>query len=141
MMLRDHRAWMFKEADATALGWEVYAYRDKIGDDTGIALVADATKILAAGKKPGENREVDPSRTALVTAAEAFMESIRASVVSKKGESTCDALTGFQATVIAITANQAITEGKRIAFTPEMFTLFCLVIASTASIALMISRT
>lgn len=119
VMLRDHRAWMFKEADATALGWEVYAYRDKIGDDTGIALVADATKILAAGKKPGENREVDPSRTALVTAADAFLESIRA----KKNESACDALTGFQATVVAITANQAITEGKRIAFTPEMFQL------------------
>lgn len=119
VMLRDHRAWMFKEADATALGWEVYAYRDQIGDDTGIALVADATKILAAGKKPGENREVDPSRTALVTAAEAFLDSIRA----KKGESACDALTGFQATVVAITANQAITEGRRIAFTPEMFAL------------------
>ncbi|MBA3700313.1 MAG: Gfo/Idh/MocA family oxidoreductase [Planctomycetes bacterium] len=123
VMLRDHRAWMFKEADATALGWEVYAYRDHIGDDTGIALVADATKILAAGKKPGENREVDPTRTALVTAAEAFMEAIRAAVVSKQGASACDALTGFQATVVAITTNQAITEGKRIAFTPEMFAL------------------
>ena len=119
VMLRDHRAWMFKEADATALGWEVYAYRDQIGDDTGIALVADATKILAAGKKPGENREVDPSRTPLVTAAEAFLEAIRA----KKQESACNALTGFQATVVAITANQAITEGKRIVFTPEMFAL------------------
>jgi predicted dehydrogenase len=119
VMVRDHRAWMFKEADATALGWEVYAYRDKIGDDTGIALVADATKILAAGKKPGENREVDPKRTPQVTAAEAFLEAIRA----KKGESACDALTGFQATVVAITANQAITEGRRIALTPEMFAL------------------
>jgi len=119
VMLRDHRAWMFKEADATALGWEVYAYREKLGDDTGIALVADATKILAAGKKPGENREVDPKRTALVTAAEAFLGAIRA----KKGDSACDALTGFQATVVAITANQAINDGKRIAFTPEMFAL------------------
>lgn len=119
VMVRDHRAWMFKEADATALGWEVYAYRDKIGDDTGIALVADATKILAAGKKPGENREVDPKRTPQVTAAEAFLDAIRA----KKGESACDALTGFQASVVAITANQAIREQKRIAFTPEMFAL------------------
>jgi predicted dehydrogenase len=119
VMVRDHRAWMFKEADANALGWEVYAYREKLGDDTGIALVADATKILAAGKKPGENREVDPKRTAPVTAAEAFLDAIRA----KKGESACDALTGFQATVVAITANQAIREGKRIAFTPEMFAL------------------
>ncbi len=118
VMLRDHRAWMFKEADATALGWEVYAYRERLGDDTGIALVADATKILAAGKKPGENREVDPKRTALVTAAEAFLGAIRI-----KGASACDALTGFQATVVAITANQAITAGRRIAFTPEMFAL------------------
>lgn len=119
VMLRDHRAWMFKEADATALGWEVYAYREKLGDDTGIALVADATKILAAGKKPGENREVDPKRTALVTAAEAFLGSIRA----KKGESTCDALTGFQATVTAIKANEAITTGTRIELKPEWYRL------------------
>jgi predicted dehydrogenase len=118
VLLRDHRAWMFKEADAAALGWEVYAYREKLGDDTGIALVADATKILAAGKKPGENREIDPKRTAPVTAAEAFLDAIRA-----KGPSACDALTGFQATVVAITANQAIRENRRIAFTPEMFAL------------------
>jgi N-acetylglucosamine kinase-like BadF-type ATPase len=110
---------MFKEADANALGWEVYAYREKRGDDTGIALVADATKILAAGKQPGENREVDPKRTALVTAAEAFMDAIRAG----KGASACDALTGFQATVVALTANQAVAGNKRIAFTPEMFQL------------------
>jgi predicted dehydrogenase len=119
VMVRDHRAWMFKEADATALGWEVYAYREKLGDDTGIALVADATKILAAGKKPGENREVDPKRTPQVTAAEAFLDAIRA----KTGESACDALTGFQATVVAIITNRAIREQKRIVFTPEMFAL------------------
>jgi predicted dehydrogenase len=119
VLVRDHRAWMFKEADAAALGWEVYAYREKRGDDTGIALVADATKILAAGKQPGENREVDPKRTALVTAAEAFMDAIRAG----KGASACDALTGFHATVVGITANQAVSENKRIAFTPEMFAL------------------
>ncbi|HEX3134569.1 MAG TPA: Gfo/Idh/MocA family oxidoreductase [Planctomycetota bacterium] len=119
VLVRDHRAWMFKEADAAALGWEVYAYREKRGDDTGIALVADAIKIFAAGKQPGENREVDPKRTALVTAAEAFLDAIRAG----KGVSACDALTGFQATVVGITANQAIAETKRLAFTPEMFAL------------------
>ena len=48
---------------------EVYAFREKIGDETGIALVADATKILAAGKQPGENRDLlDPRRTAIVCA-------------------------------------------------------------------------
>ncbi len=118
VMLRDHRAWMFKEADAAALGWEVYAYREKLGDETGIALVADATKILAAGKKPGENREVDPHRTAPVTACEAFLEAIR-----HKQPSACDALTGFQATVTAITANQAIATRSRIELKPELFRL------------------
>ena len=116
VLLRDHRAWMFKEADAAALGWEVYAYRDKIGDDTGIALVADATKILAAGKQPGENRDVDPTRTALVSAAEAFLYAIRT-----KGTSACDALTGFQATVIALKAHEATVTGTTIIFDPAWF--------------------
>ena len=40
-----------------------------------------------------------------------------------KTPSACDALTGFRATVVAITANQAITENKRIAFQPEWFAL------------------
>ncbi len=116
VLLRDHRAWMFKEADSAALGWEVYAYREKIGDDTGIALVADATKILAQGKQPGENRDVDPTRTALVTAAEAFLYAIRT-----KTESACDALTGFQATVIALKAHEATVNGTAITFDPAWF--------------------
>jgi predicted dehydrogenase len=118
VLIRDYRAWMFKEYDSAGLGWEVYAFREKIGEDIGIALVADASKILAQGKKPSENREIDPKRTALVTSAEAFMDAIRG-----KTPSACDALTGFRATVVAITANQAITENKRIAFQPEWFAL------------------
>ena len=118
VLLRDHRAWMFKEADAPALGWEVYAYREKLGDENGIALVADATKILAAGKKPGENREVDPKRTAPVTACDAFLNAIRT-----KQPSACDALAGFQATVTAIKANEAIATRTRIELKPEWFQL------------------
>ena len=75
-------------------------------------------RLLIQGKKPSENREIDPKRTALVTSAEAFMDAIRG-----KTPSACDALTGFRATVVAITANQAITENKRIAFQPEWFAL------------------
>jgi predicted dehydrogenase len=118
VLIRDYRAWMFKEYDSNLLGWEVYAFKEKIGEDIGIALVANASKILAEGKKPSEHREIDPKRTALVTSAEAFMEAIRG-----KTPSACDALTGFRATVIAITTNQAIIENKRIAFQPEWFAL------------------
>ena len=60
IQLRDQRAWMFKETDAKAVGWEVFARKDplQIGNPvngtgiqtgSGIALVADATKQLALG--------------------------------------------------------------------------------------------
>ncbi|MBC8135574.1 MAG: Gfo/Idh/MocA family oxidoreductase [Fibrella sp.] len=118
VLLRDARAWMFKEADAPALGWEVYAYKEKLGDETGIALVADASKLLAEGKKPSENRDADPKRSALYHACNVFLNAIR----TGKGDPEAAASVGHTATVIALTANEAILTGKRIAFTPEMFT-------------------
>lgn len=119
VLLRDARAWMFKEADAPALGWEVYAYKEKLGDETGIALVADASKLLAEGKKPAENRDADPKRSSLYHACNVFLNAIR----TGKGDAEASASVGYTATVIALTANEAILGGKRIAFTPEMFTL------------------
>jgi predicted dehydrogenase len=55
LLTRGDRAWMFKEADSPLLGWEVYARKDKFGDETGIALVANATQLLAQGKIPGQD--------------------------------------------------------------------------------------
>ena len=40
-------AWMFKEVDAALLGWEVYARKDTFHKETGIALVAGASKQTA----------------------------------------------------------------------------------------------
>ncbi len=42
-------AWMFKEVDAALLGWEVYARKDNFHKETGIALVAGASKQTALG--------------------------------------------------------------------------------------------
>src|SRR4029079_15884239 len=53
LMLREKRAWLCKEADSPLLGWEVYAHKDSVLEESGIALVADSTKILAAGAEPG----------------------------------------------------------------------------------------
>src|SRR5581483_10480343 len=85
IVLRGQRAWMFKEPDASQLGWEVFARKDEmvIGDvaagsglqlGTGIALVADATKQLALGKQPGQVG-TDLTRTSLYQAAEGFLNS------------------------------------------------------------------
>ena len=42
VMLRDFKAWKFKEPDAPLVGWEVYARKDLFYTEQGVALVADA---------------------------------------------------------------------------------------------------
>jgi predicted dehydrogenase len=122
MLLRDQRAWMFKETDAPLLGWEVYARKDKlgVGEDTtatGIALVADATKLIKQGKQPGEVG-TDVSKTALYQAIQAFLTAIRTEKKPAAG-----ALEGYQATVTALKTHEAILAGNRILFQKEWFEL------------------
>ncbi len=118
VLLRDGRAWMFKESDAPSLGWEVYAYKEKVGDDTGIALVADATKLLAAGLEPGKNRETDPTKGSLYYASVAFLDGIRTKKPTVSGP-----LEGFTSTVAALKANEAITTGSKITLAPDLFVI------------------
>ncbi len=56
VMLRQSRAWMFKEVDAPLLGWEVYARKEShcLAEETGIVLRADASKqTVAVGNTAG----------------------------------------------------------------------------------------
>ena len=142
LILRDQRAWMFKEADSSQLGWEVFARKDQwvIGDPsagsglalgTGIALVADATKQLALGKKPGE-MGTDLTRTAIYQAVETFIRSCQAGQrVSVKEKSDADPNPavapgpeeGYTATVVAIKCNEAALANGKITFEKDWFTL------------------
>jgi predicted dehydrogenase len=120
VLLRDQRAWLFKEADAPLLGWEVYARKEEYGDETGICLVADASKQLAEGKIPGKQKQVvDPGKNALFFACEAFLNSIR----DPKKKPDCGALQGYQATVTALKANEAVRNGTKIVYQKEWFDL------------------
>jgi len=69
VMLREGKAWMFKEVDAPLLGWEVYANKESFYKETGIALSANATKLAKATAKPGES----DSPTPLFSALDAFI--------------------------------------------------------------------
>lgn len=142
IILRDQRAWMFKEADSGQLGWEVFARKDEmaIGDvaagtgmklGTGIALVADATKQLALGRQPGEVG-TDVTKTALYQAVDGFLQSCRKgervfakepSTEDKKPPLVPGPVEGFEATVVGIKANEAVLSGTKITFQPEWFTL------------------
>ena len=118
LLIREKRAWLFKEADSALLGWEVYARKEPVHDDVGIALVADATKILAAGKEPGKDGPIEPEQEALYLALDNFAWAVRGKAPLNAGP-----LEGLQATVTAIKAHEATLTGTRIALTPEMFSL------------------
>ncbi len=114
ILIRDNHAWMFKEADSPLLGWEVYARKDDILNEQGIALVANATKILAQGKKPAE--AASDTDSPLRYALEKFVEHINEGTPPTAGW-----LAGFEATVTAIKANEAVMKGTRVEFDPSGF--------------------
>lgn len=110
IVLRETKGWLFKEADAPTLGWEVYARKDQIGDEVGYVLVADSTKLVAAGKLP-HDVEAEPEDAPLRHALEGFLTAIR------KGEpAAAGAVEGYRATVTAIRAHEAVRDGRRIEF-------------------------
>jgi predicted dehydrogenase len=141
VLIRDNKAWLFKETDAPLLGWEVYARKDKFYEETGIALVANASKSVQQAPKPGETEITNP---VLLSALERFLKNTSdveitmgpareafkddpdsladtfSNVVKKP---TAGYLEGFQATVIAIKANEAAIAGKRIEINPDLYKL------------------
>ena len=118
ILMRGPHAWMIREADSTMLGWEVYARKEKIGDESGIVLLADSTKLLQEGKEPGKEGVVDTGKDELYYAVEDFVMKARAG-----GKPSCTALDGYRAVVTAIKANEAVVSGARVAYQKEWFDL------------------
>lgn len=117
IVLRDGKAWMFKEVDAPMLGWEVYARRDAFYTETGIALLANATKLDALSQKA---TDIDPNaETALFHALKAFTDNFIFGPYSPEA----DWRLSFEATVIGIKANEAIVSRSRIELTEDLFAL------------------
>ena len=152
VLVREHRAWMVKEVDSDLLGWEVYARKDSFFPDkeTGIALVADASKLSAQGT--GTSQPDPYPETPLHYALESFfrncnkvtaaVEDFKSNFDANDKEGLAKILAdtrrpggdagwqpaagykeGFEATVMAIRANEAILKGEKIAFEKDWFSL------------------
>ena len=102
LLLKENRGWLIKEADSPLLGWEVYARKESVHDETGIAMVADATKLLQAGKEPGKDGPLEPEKPPLVAAFESFIQQ------HPRGSSACGPRDAVPATVAALAANGAV---------------------------------
>jgi predicted dehydrogenase len=146
VMMRENKAWMFKEVDSPLLGWEVYAKKEQFYRETGIALVAGASKQEKLLEKQGdavalENTPIYQSlRNFLANvfdqdaAIQNFVDSYgaddEAALMAELEKTTiprrkpgASALEGFQATVTAIKANEAILSGQRLEFKDEWYQL------------------
>ncbi len=118
LMMRENASWLIKESDSPLLGWEVYARKEPVHNETGIALVADASKILAAGGEPGKDAPREPKQDALSHALEDFARAVR-----EDGKVSCGPQEGYVATAAALRVNEAITSGSKITFDKNLFEL------------------
>ncbi len=145
LLLRDSKGWMFKEVDAPLLGWEVYAAKTEFYKDTGIALLAGASK---PPKLDGKGQPIiEPQPNSLALALQNFL---RNATQMTNEETTfkvtlpddVDALNeamakvklrplagypgyleGYQSVVLAVKANEAIASGGRVLIKPELYEL------------------
>jgi predicted dehydrogenase len=137
LMLRDTSAWLFKEVDSPLFGWEVYTRKELFYKETGLVLDADASKGMPKEQPGGSQVKPTPLFEALdnfirngadLTAhAEDMKELVgevnMAEMAKVPRRASAGFLEGYQATVTAIKANEAILTGKRIELKPEWYEL------------------
>lgn len=147
VMMRNRRAWMFKEFDAPQLGWEVYAKKDigTFSQESGIVLGAGST-VQADRSKVGAGAAVDPisalkySLTAFTTNSyrlQGDVKNYNASYdasdldglrqylkgLEKSRLDAADWQDGLHSAVTVIKAHEAVMQGGRIEFKKEWFQL------------------
>ncbi len=114
VMIQENRAWMFREADAPLLGWEVYARQEQFFEKTGISLVADATQLIQEGLDPATDApEPEPS---IYYSLKDFFACIR-----ENRTPHADFNVGFEAVVTAVTAHEAVLNQSTTTFKDEWF--------------------
>ena len=117
IMMRDSKAWMFKEVDAPLLGWEVYARKDTFYREKGITLAANATQLAAQNVDPAAD---DPNvESSLWYALKDFTDNHFFGPYPP----AAGFLEGFQATVFSIKAHEAVMERARVDLEDDLFEL------------------
>jgi predicted dehydrogenase len=143
VMLRESKAWLFKEVDSPLLGWEVYASKEVFYKETGIVLKANASKAVPANA--AQAQESPFSNTPLFHSLQVFLvngtnvtaqlesatnilgpddaEGIATEVAKVGRKPAAGYLEGFQTAVTTIKANEAILGAQRIVLKPEWYEL------------------
>ncbi len=142
VMSRGDSSWLFKEVDSPLLGWEVYARKEVFYKETGITLVADATKSVKA-TAPGSAPVVP--KTPLYHGLAAFVANVadvsgavddfKENYQTEDKKAIAKHLTtlklqpaagweeGLETTALAVKIVESMSTGRRIELKPEMFQL------------------
>jgi predicted dehydrogenase len=142
VMLRESKAWMFKEVDSSLLGWEVYAKKDVFFKQTGISLMIGSSKQATMDAKTEEIPYVTSTCNAaletfllnaigLNSAEESFIaaygkddqEGLMGDLSKVARRPAAGYLEGFQSAVTAIKANEAVNKSEQMVFKPEWYEL------------------
>ena len=130
LMLRDTSAWIFKEVDSPLFGWEVYARKDIFYKEVGIFLNPDASKSAPSTQEEIEEQKIKTAP--LYVALQNFV--LNAARIKETAELMLQDLgevypeelakiplwpaaswrEGFEATALAIKANEAVLNDQRI---------------------------
>ena len=143
VLMRESKAWMFKEVDSPLLGWEVYASKEQFHDDTGIVLKVGGS--LQKNMGADEAKSVEPEKPPLYHALNAFLTNCSAVDIARKdfvemfgaedAQAVADHLAsvmlvpaanadeGFAATALAIKANEAVMKQDRLILNNDLFQL------------------
>ena len=145
VMLRDTKAWLFKEVDSPLLGWEVYASKETFYKETGIVLKAGASKSVPANAQQAQ--ESPFANTPLFSALQTFLRNagdlsaaiedaissfgaedtenigLQVAKIRTQARAAAGYVEGFQNAVTVIKANEAILSGQRIVLKPEWYQL------------------
>ena len=104
MRLAWTHAWMFKEADAPTQGWEVYATRQRVIDQEGIVLIANATQLAEQGQLQEGVGLPHPSLYY------ALMDVLKS--VTSGAPVACSFQEGARASIVGILSQQALVTGR-----------------------------
>ena len=120
ILLTEKRCWLFKEADAPSLGWEVYARRERVMQEDGIVLVANATKLIDDGEEPADfaDQELNSTSESIDASLEDFLQALQRDESPASGY-----LDGYQAVVLAASAQEALLSGSSVSMEASWFEL------------------
>lgn len=143
VLLRQSDIWLFKEVDAPLLGWEVYFPKEVFHKETGIVLKVGASKSVPLTEAELELERI--KRAPLYCALSTFirnaadMRAARDQFIAELGDDeeglnehlqtkvvrrpAPGYLEGYQATVTAIKANEAVSSRQRMVLQPEWYQL------------------